>query len=576
MKLLRKAGSTSQILQVFIMDSSSATGAGLTGLTNASAGLTAYYHRDTDTTATAVSLVTMTVGTFTSSGFKEVDATNMPGWYQFCPPDAAFASGAKSVALHLKGATNMAPLPVEVDLDGQADVTHWNGTAVATPNTAGYPLVDAAKLSGTALTARDIGASVLLSAGAGTGQLDFTSGVVKANATQWLGGTIPAVNVTGVPKVDVVDWLGSAPNALAQGKVDAALNVRNGTAQAGAAGSITLDAGASATDNLYRGLKVGVVSGTGAGQWRLVSGYTGSTKVATVAPNWTTAPDNTSVFVLAAWAAVDLEQWALSAPNALTSGRVDAVVGAYAGGQAPLQPTVAGRTLDVSATGEAGLDWANIGSPTTTVSLSGTTVGTVTTLTGYTTPPTAAAVATAVWTDLLAGSDFATAASIGKLLKDDVDAAVSSRSTYAGADTAGTTTLLSRLSAGRATNLDNLDAAVSSRSTLDAAGVWAAGTRTLTAFGFTVTAGTVTDKTGYALAAGEYTGIADALLKRDMSAVSGEAARSPLNALRFLRNKWSLAGTTLTVTKEDDAATAWTATVTAQAGADPVVGSDPA
>lgn len=41
--------------------------------------------------------------------------------------------------------------------------------------------------SGTTQTARDIGASVLLSAGTGTGQLDFTSGVVKANLAQILG-----------------------------------------------------------------------------------------------------------------------------------------------------------------------------------------------------------------------------------------------------------------------------------------------------------------------------------------------------------------------------------------------------
>lgn len=47
----------------------------------------------------------------------------------------------------------------------------------------------------------------------------------------------------------------------------------------------------------------------------------------------------------------------------------------------PLVPTVAGRALDVSAGGEAGLDWANIGSPTTTVALSGTTVGVATSLT---------------------------------------------------------------------------------------------------------------------------------------------------------------------------------------------------
>jgi hypothetical protein len=40
-----------------------------------------------------------------------------------------------------------------------------------------------------------------------------------------------------------------------------------------------------------------------------------------------------------------------------------------------LEPTVAGRTLDVSAAGEAGLDWANIGGLTTTVNLSNTTLG---------------------------------------------------------------------------------------------------------------------------------------------------------------------------------------------------------
>jgi hypothetical protein len=39
-----------------------------------------------------------------------------------------------------------------------------------------------------------------------------------------------------------------------------------------------------------------------------------------------------------------------------------------------LRPTTAGNTLDVSATGEAGIDWANIGSPTTAQNLSGTNI----------------------------------------------------------------------------------------------------------------------------------------------------------------------------------------------------------
>lgn len=70
--------------------------------------------------------------------------------------------------------------------------------------------------------------------------------------------------------------------------------------------------------------------------------------------------------------------------------------------------------------------------------------------------------------------------------------------------------------------------------------------------------------------------VADAILKRDWNSVSGEAARSALNALRFLRNKWSISGTTLTVTQEDDSTAAWTGTVSTDASADPVIGNDPA
>ena len=69
----------------------------------------------------------------------------------------------------------------------------------------------------------------------------------------------------------------------------------------------------------------------------------------------------------------------------ITAGTVDSVsvvgevVGSFSiAARSSLRPTVAGRTLDVSAGGEAGVDWANVGSPTTTVGLSGTTVKTAT------------------------------------------------------------------------------------------------------------------------------------------------------------------------------------------------------
>jgi hypothetical protein len=79
----------------------------------------------------------------------------------------------------------------------------------------------------------------------------------------------------------------------------------------------------------------------------------------------------------------------------------------------------------------------------------------------------------AIWDALT--SALTTVGSVGKRIADDLDALISSRSTYAGADTAGTTTLLARVpsvvpvatdyTAARAAKLDNLDVAVSSRST---------------------------------------------------------------------------------------------------------------
>ncbi len=70
-------------------------------------------------------------------------------------------------------------------------------------------------------------------------------------------------------------------------------------------------------------------------------------------------------------------------------------------------------------------------------------------------------------------------------------------------------------------------------------------------------------------------GVPDALLKRDLSAVSGEAARSLLNAIRALRNKTQVVAGVLTVMKEDDATPAWTANVGTDANAEPIVSVDP-
>lgn len=72
--------------------------------------------------------------------------------------------------------------------------------------------------------------------------------------------------------------------------------------------------------------------------------------------------------------------------------------------------------------------------------------------------------------------------------------------------------------------------------------------------------------------------IADAILARDLGSGTNAGTaqeRTVRSALRFVRNKWSIAAGTLTVTREDDSTTAWTAPVTTNASAEPITGIDP-
>ncbi len=68
------------------------------------------------------------------------------------------------------------------------------------------------------------------------------------------------------------------------------------TAVAGAAGSITLHATASAVDAAYQYLTIRITGGTGAGQRRKIKSYVGATKVATPYENFSPAVDATSVY----------------------------------------------------------------------------------------------------------------------------------------------------------------------------------------------------------------------------------------------------------------------------------------
>ena len=89
-----------------------------------------------------------------------------------------------------------------------------------------------------------------------------------------------------------------------------------------------------------------------------------------------------------------------------------------------------------------------------------------------------------------------------------------------------------------------------------------------------VTALAADSVTASALATDAVNEIADGLLGRNVSGGSS-TGRTVKQALHFLRNKWSIAGGTLTVTDTDDTTASWTATVSTTAG-NPVSTVDPA
>ncbi len=96
--------------------------------------------------------------------------------------------------------------------------------------------------------------------------------------------------------------------------------IRTGTAQAGAASTITLDSGASAIDDYYIGCFVNITNDTPSnvlGQARKIVAYVGSTKVATVEGTYGTNPSSSSTFEI-----LGTEEWAWRLADLRASGGV--------------------------------------------------------------------------------------------------------------------------------------------------------------------------------------------------------------------------------------------------------------
>jgi len=119
-------GSTSQSIELYL---------GATGLAASTSGLSARYNR-TRTASVSIPLVARTIAqAWTSGGFAEVDATNMPGVYRLDIPDAALAAGADDVTIVVRGAsgTNGAVMTVKLSSGGLTEAQTASAVWGASP-----------------------------------------------------------------------------------------------------------------------------------------------------------------------------------------------------------------------------------------------------------------------------------------------------------------------------------------------------------------------------------------------------------------------------------------------------------
>jgi hypothetical protein len=191
-KELKKFAALSNMVRVFILDSSLTTGAGLTGLLyntaslvidviadNAASGAT--YHYKSAATATIQDIGTSgsTAGTYSAPSasncrFAPVDATNFPGLYELQFLDGLFDdSGATKLIIKVSGPTNCTPTFAEIQL-------------------VSFDPYDTVRLGLTALPAVAAeGSGGLYTRGTGAGQINQdANGRIDVNAKAWIGTAI--------------------------------------------------------------------------------------------------------------------------------------------------------------------------------------------------------------------------------------------------------------------------------------------------------------------------------------------------------------------------------------------------
>jgi hypothetical protein len=330
------------------------------------------------------------------------DGNNYPSVNIVDIAGSAVATGSAQLGVNV---VNWNAHAVSVDSNNSPNVSakYWAGTAITATS---LPVATAAGASGGVFIAGTndhctITNNLLVSGNATVSGTTTLTGAVTAsnsgnniqvNAVQFSGQTITCsagvtiyaavgaaheitVDASGNANASVIKWNGTAVNGSIPPDVPF---IRTGTAQAGGNSTITLDSGASSTNNFYQNQIVVILSGTGSGQSALIASYVGSTKVATINGTWATNPDSTSVFALQAFGSI----------SATVSGTISANVVQW-GSHNIATPNVNGvpvvdigyalGTISAGAAGYVGIDWSAINDPTATVGLTGTTISGIST-----------------------------------------------------------------------------------------------------------------------------------------------------------------------------------------------------
>lgn len=270
----RQNGATSNVERVKLRRLS--TGQGYTGLTFSTAGLVISTICDVEATATAYTAAGATTETVTTLGtyaaptatkcrFREVDATNHPGLYEVQLANARYAvSTAKKLVLSLSGVTDLDEADYEIELwavnphdtvrlgltalpNAAAEAagglyTRGTGAGQIKQTNNGEIDTNATRVSGTAQTARDLGASVLLSSGTGAGQVSLASGqVTVATNNDKAGYTLSSAGIQAMwdALTSALTTVGSIGKVLVD-NINATISSRSTYAGGDTSGTTTL------------------------------------------------------------------------------------------------------------------------------------------------------------------------------------------------------------------------------------------------------------------------------------------------------------------------------------------------